>query len=142
MIFSLILFVSALSAIVAEDAVTPPPPNHGDFGGTKKDRADDAQKLLDAATDEQKAIFRSTNPLLIEPIKAFNVTFSVQSQAYSVLKSSFVSNKPQCDSQANKQADDIIEKARDDTIACLAASHDKILVEGKGFTEIRDVITV
>lgn len=112
---------------------------HGNYGGTKKERAEAAQKLLLAATPEQKAVFTDTDPLLIEGIKAFNITFSVQAQAYSILKASVSSDKPQCDSMANRRADEIINKSRDDLIACLATFRNKILVDGKGFMDIRDV---
>lgn len=112
---------------------------HGNYGGTKKERAELAEKLLCAATPAQKAVFTDADPLLIEGIKAFNVTFAVQAQTYSILKASVSSDKPQCDSMASRRADEIINKSRDDLIACLATFRNKILVDGKGFTDIRDV---
>lgn len=163
MIFSLILFVGVINAIAAEEVkrenlniycnfekimgfscailskVTPPPPMHGNFGGTKKEIAATAQKLLNAATPEQTAIFTDPNPLLTEGIKAFNITFSVQAQAYSIIKSSLSSDKPKCDSMAQRRADEIINKARDEQIGCLATFRTKILNDGKGFKDIRDV---
>lgn len=115
---------------------------HGNFGGTKKERADVVQKLLQAATPQQVIIFTDKDPLVTEGIKAFNVTFSVQAQAYSILKSSISSDKPQCDSMANRRGDEIINKARDDLINCLDTFRTKILIDGEGFKDIRDVCEI
>lgn len=115
---------------------------HGNFGGTKKERGDVVQKLLQAASPQQAVIFTDQDPLLTEGIKAFNISFSVQAQAYSILKSSISSDKPQCDSMANRRGDEIINKARDDLINCLDTFRTKILIDGKGFKDIRDVCEI
>lgn len=114
---------------------------HGNFGGTKQERAADAQRLLSAATKEQAAVFTDPNSLLREGIMAFNITFSVQAQAYSILKASISSKKPQCDSMANRRADEVISKARDDTISCLATFRTQVLADGQGLKDIREVFT-
>lgn len=122
--------------------VTPPPPMHGNFGGTKLERANLVQKLLSTVTPEQTQAITDRNSLLTEGIKAFNITFSVQAQAYSIVKSALTSNKPKCDSMSNGRADEIIKKARDDTISCFATFRNQILIDGKGLNDIRDVCEI
>lgn len=116
-----------------------PPPIHGNFGGNKRERAEVLEKLLQAATPEQKAIFGDKNPALYEGVKAFKMTMSTQSQTYAILKASISSNKPECDSMAHRRADEIINKARDDTINCLATYRTDLQAEKPGIEDLRDV---
>lgn len=94
---------------------------------------------MENITSAQSAVIRDQNSLLTEGIKAFNITFSVQVQSYAVTKSTFASNKPNCDIVAKQKSDEIITKARDDTISCLATFREQVLRDGKGFNDIRQV---
>lgn len=96
-------------------------------------------QLLSTLTPEQKAIVNDDNALIEKGIVAFNQTFLVQVHAYSILKASISLGKSKCDTQANRRADEIINKSRDATVACLATFRDIIIRGANGATNIQDV---
>lgn len=112
---------------------------HGNFGGTKKDRNELVQKLLSEVTSEQRVIFTDTSPILYEGMKAFNGSISTQVRTYAIFKASIASERPHCDSMAHRQAEELVRKARDDTIACFGPFRTRVLKEGQGLSNIREV---
>lgn len=74
-------------------------------------------------------------PILI----AFNQTFNVFVQSYAITKSTFHTNRNNCDQEANEKADSIMFSARDFILDCYLKFQQEIISIGVKYEEMTDV---
>lgn len=90
---------------------------------------------------EQIATYRDGNPILMEVLKVYNKTVQTQVRGYMVHKAMLISNDTECNRSATKNADEIMQRAFDDTTACLVQFRQRVRAEvNSSIKNIREVI--
>lgn len=112
---------------------------NSEFAGNKTYRENMVETLFKDLTLEQREAVRDTNTLLFEAMKEFNKTMLVEVHACSLLLSATGTGKEECDIVAQRKAEDILRKRRDETIACLITYRNEALKEGAGHESLREV---